>query len=605
MFGSDSDDDEDVLRDPVNEVFTKIWIALNKWRLSASGSNAGVTFVKRCVFVVPSHHKSDSRLATFLSTHKGAKFSPMVIGAENITESVGCDGTAVYDIAIVIESAIFSLNRDEASDKPATDDVVGICTSRLLVPGGMLLVCTTNPEIVSHMSSMLEDCSCIDDVASATTNNEDSNSNNSDGFAMISGRKTLNVGCNTSGAEYWKKNSDGEAAEKAMITRLCVETSCHEKEQRQLSDAHHLKAVETLRTHGVLILPGLFPEETVMEYGRAAITDMAQAVSKLRSKGIDLLRPGTGPKIENYQELGMREALRCDLRNGVEMKRKLADGGDDLRSHPAIAKVLLEVMHAPACYSSPFPKSNSNSGINSSSSGNVNTTQQEEEARLRALKASRGNWGRWNFEGPGPDGPHPPVRVGTIGCVMSLPGCVDQTIHADTPHIYTHTQLPGHYFNLFLVASKKGGPADSLDCGQTAFVVGSHNLEVCESIMAPSGVGGQTELLKRLVRPHLRAGDALIFDCRILHLGLANRTPPVVPLDGLESVDGVTPSRAGFSRFDEGGIREEGSSSSNSSDQNASEGKPSVPRPLLYINYTREFFEDPKNWNHKQLLFDE
>ena len=31
--------------------------------------------------------------------------------------------------------------------------------------------------------------------------------------------------------------------------------------------------------------------------------------------------------------------------------------------------------------------------------------------------------------------------------------------------------------------------------------------------------------------------------------------------------------------------------------------KPSVPRPLLYCNYTREFFEDPKNWRNKEKLF--
>jgi hypothetical protein len=35
---------------------------------------------------------------------------------------------------------------------------------------------------------------------------------------------------------------------------------------------------------------------------------------------------------------------------------------------------------------------------------------------------------------------------------MSLPGCADQTIHADTSHLYVHTQLPAHYVNLFMPA---------------------------------------------------------------------------------------------------------------------------------------------------------
>jgi hypothetical protein len=33
---------------------------------------------------------------------------------------------------------------------------------------------------------------------------------------------------------------------------------------------------------------------------------------------------------------------------------------------------------------------------------------------------------------------------------------------------------------------------------------------------------GEKELMSRLLRPHLQAGDALLFDCRALHFGLAN-----------------------------------------------------------------------------------
>ena len=143
-----------------------------------------------------------------------------------------------------------------------------------------------------------------------------------------------------------------------------------------------------------------------------------------------------------------------------------------------------------------------------------------------------------------------------------MPGCLDQTIHADTSHIYTHIQLPGHYFNLFIpaiqslnsggeVLLKSGGEGAMLnsggegallnsggegvlknggegvlnnggfDIGQTAFVCGSHHIQVSYDIMV--GASGNVHLLDRLIRPHLQSGDALIFDCRILHLGLANR----------------------------------------------------------------------------------
>lgn len=67
-------------------------------------------------------------------------------------------------------------------------------------------------------------------------------------------------------------------------------------------------------------------------------------------------------------------------------------------------------------------------------------------------KIARGNWGRWNFEQGGPDVGPPPLSVGSVSCVMSLPGCSDQTIHADTPHIYVHVTTPGHYINQFCYA---------------------------------------------------------------------------------------------------------------------------------------------------------
>ena len=78
--------------------------------------------------------------------------------------------------------------------------------------------------------------------------------------------------------------------------------------------------------------------------------------------GIDLFRPGTGPKIENYHELGMREALRCDLRNGKEMKAAASELRGEL-CHPAVEEILIEVMHSPSVYATPFPNRDSSSKL--------------------------------------------------------------------------------------------------------------------------------------------------------------------------------------------------------------------------------------------------
>ena len=72
-----------------------------------------------------------------------------------------------------------------------------------------------------------------------------------------------------------------------------------------------------------------------------------------------------------------------------------------------------------------------------------------------------------------------------------------------------------------------------------------------------TGESGEKELETRMIRPHLQLGDALLFDCRILHFGLANM-----------------PSTATI-------------------------------RPILYVNYHHPSFRDPKNWNDEETLFGE
>lgn len=49
---------------------------------------------------------------------------------------------------------------------------------------------------------------------------------------------------------------------------------------------------------------------------------------------------------------------------------------------------------------------------------------------------------RWNFNGGGPSLTRRiKLAVGKPGTVISLGGCNDQTIHADTAHIFSHVQV--------------------------------------------------------------------------------------------------------------------------------------------------------------------
>ena len=362
--------------------------------------------------------------------------------------------------------------------------------------------------------------------------------------------------------------------EYSNLEEVTVTLSLSERKLGIFSDASHAKAVYSMQTFGLCILPGLFSTSMVMEWGSAAIADMTEALVTLKKKGIDLLKPGDeGPRIENFHELSMREALRCDLRNGRHI-RKLSS----LNASMIAVEIPTEVEDKNSLTSDP------------SSDTDLKVQSMEPDRNIRHHPAllsvlhevlnplpldprdQLGNWGLWNFEGKGPEAGPPDFMIGEVGVVMSLPGCADQTIHADTAHLYVHTQLPGHYVNLFVPAVSAGSSSASIEVGQTAFILGSHQLRISAHVMNEEG--GQQILEERLVRPHLKAGDALIFDCRILHFGLANQYPQKEEFKGDEcNIDQYKRQSEGW-------------------------------RPLLYVNYHQKFFQDPKNWNDKEKLFD-
>jgi hypothetical protein len=182
---------------------------------------------------------------------------------------------------------------------------------------------------------------------------------------------------NTLGAVYWTgTKNDRKLGHTKIINNRSIDTSSNhslldkeymnldevsvslsysERELGVFSDASHNKAVHALNEYGLCILPGLFPSEMIMDWGGAALNDMSAAIKAMKMKGIDLFRAGDeGPRIENFHELSMREALRCDLRNGGNMKactnnKERTIGEDknvnDIRHHKSVLQVLKEVMN--------------------------------------------------------------------------------------------------------------------------------------------------------------------------------------------------------------------------------------------------------------------
>ncbi|KAL3929291.1 MAG: hypothetical protein SGARI_004794 [Bacillariaceae sp.] len=161
--------------------------------------------------------------------------------------------------------------------------------------------------------------------------------------------------------------------------------------------------------------------------------------------------------------------------------------------------------------------------------------------------------GRWNFGGSGADGSYQDLRLSPVGGIVSLPGAADQALHADTPHLFESIpDLPAHYINVF-------APCTEFDdeVGGTAFIHGSHNLEFTATYCGDNdGMGGDnSRVYPFLVRPKLNMGDVVLFDCRILHFGLANTSD-------------------------------------------------TVERCICYTNTWQNWFHDAKNWDQNRAIFD-
>ncbi|KAJ8610370.1 hypothetical protein CTAYLR_003872 [Chrysophaeum taylorii] len=266
-------------------------------------------------------------------------------------------------------------------------------------------------------------------------------------------------------------------------------------------------AARTLRERGLVILPGLVSDaEALASLADDALENFEACRLALLNSGVDLLRPGLGREPRSYRELAMREDLRCDVRACLA-----AADEDAFRQAARVAAAVAR-----------------------------------EATTIQASPLRRGNYGRWNFDDSGPLAPPRPLRVGAFAAVVSLPGAAEQALHADTPHLFDHVQLPGHYFNLFLAVGDT--PVDPL-AGQTAFILDSHRLDVCADLTADD-----SGLRRHLVRPRLRSGDAVLFDARILHFGLPNRSQ--------------------------------------------------LRRPMIYANIHEAWFVDPKNWDDSLSVFD-
>ena len=397
----------------------------------------------------------------------------------------------------------------------------------------------------------------------------------------------------------------------AELTSLSNTTS-HSK-LTVMTKENRKKANDALKNHGFVILSSLFSSnlslKAIKSWSDAIMTDFYKACDLLKSSAehnVDIFNPGKDGTFDpiSYKEMAMREDLRVDLRDGPNIKklREQTQPIDNARLKTFGFYQCSEDINNDG--TKPITiDSNNSSQQGCQGNASVGTCDDNLESSLRfdptvldivrsllnpshssqmndsKIPFYKGNFGRYNFNGSGPNGSPQPLRVGPIGSVISLPQAGDQAIHADTPHLFeTHDCLPCHYCNLFILGndgSKEacqkldgdGNPTGDNEVGGTAFIHGSHKLSVAAQLTAgdedtlngeiPSAAvreQARDEMHMRIIRPSLEVGDALLFDTRVLHFGCANQSKKKC-------------------------------------------------RPMLYVNMTHTFFHDPKNWDDQHSIF--
>jgi ectoine hydroxylase-related dioxygenase (phytanoyl-CoA dioxygenase family) len=107
-----------------------------------------------------------------------------------------------------------------------------------------------------------------------------------------------------------------------------------------------------------------------------------------------------------------------------------------------------------------------------------------------------------------------------VSLLVATPGATEQAWHADGCHVSVSKHLPCHVLNVFIPLIDI-----SPDLGPTVLRPGTH---VHTRNLAPLMLLAKArKTLRSPVAPCSKAGDALIFDYRILHRGSANRDPEV------------------------------------------------------------------------------
>jgi len=452
---------------------------------------------------------------------------------------------ALVDAMVVVVVAVPAAKETAMA---SSDDLAAArkIATRRVVPGGNLLLLLTERECVGSPRRNGDDAPICDDstwdpVVWETVALDEKVADGSRAFAMTHFRRR---GCRAQSNKVcpWLPSSRSLCfAEACRLKEACVPLSVQERESNVLTPTSIERAVQKLSEYGYCVLSGFVDAGLCRKWGDAVVADFDAAADRLlrrADRSVDLYRPlDSKNEPEAYRELSCREDLRADVRDGPALRKLVRESSSSSSSsndcmvlkHPQLLEIVARAMNPPP-----------------------------EDPSLR-----KGNIGRYNFvqveninTSNDADSFGSKVAFGKMGGIVSLPGAGDQAIHSDTPHLFESAccHLPPHYVNAFTP-----GRASEDDVGQTALVHGSHVLRVAARLLKDDDRADSDHdklWWSQLVRPRLEPGDVILFDCRILHFGLANLSSH-------------------------------------------------AKRPVIYANMTQPWFQDPKNWENERPIFED
>ena len=182
--------------------------------------------------------------------------------------------------------------------------------------------------------------------------------------------------------------------------------------------------------------------------------------------------------------------------------------------------------------------------------------------------------GRWSNQDYG-------YRLCNLSLIVATPGCTSQSWHADGGHVSLSQHEKCHVLNVFIPLVDV-----PLSMGPTELRPGTH---YHTRNLAPMMLAAKArKSLRPPVCPELKIGDALVFDYRILHRGMANVSDVDVDNDDSQH-GGGTVSAPSYERID----------CNVSSGRIHSCGK---DRPVLVLTFARRWFKDVCNFPKRSMF---